>query len=73
MDKKERLLEMYEDAARDTHQALAAAEGDDYDGPRRELFAEKYGRRQAYGRVLSELYGVTGAELQKILDRVQGR
>lgn len=65
---KEKIVEMYKEAALDAYKALRESVESEYEGPQRELFAEKYGRRQAYARVLRELYGVRPEELQDILD-----
>lgn len=70
---KERILEIYREAAKDAYKALEQsvdAEDTEESGMRRELFAEKYGRRQAYGRVLKEVFGVPKEELQRILDDI---
>lgn len=68
MDPKERVLEMYKKAAKDAFDALTESQDSEYGSPQRELFAEKYGRRQAYARVLREIYGVRPEEFQHILD-----
>lgn len=71
MDDKAKVIEMFREAARDAYAAIVESQESGYGSPQRELFAEKYGRRQAYGRVLRELYGVQPEELQKILDELQ--
>ena len=71
MEHKEKVIEMYKEAARDAYKALEVSKDSEYGSPERELFAEKYGRRQAYGRVLRELFGVQPEELQEILDILQ--
>ncbi len=70
MDHKERILEMYKEAALDAYRALEESKDTEYGAPQRELFAEKYGRRQAYARVLREIYGVRPEEFQQILDNL---
>ena len=70
MDHKERIIEMYKEAARDAYRALEESKDTEYGAPQRELFAEKYGRRQAYARVLREIYGVRPEEFQQILDNL---
>lgn len=70
MDYKERIVEMYKEAARDAYRALEVSKDSEYGSPQRELFAEKYGRRQAYARVLRELYDVRPEEFQQILDNL---
>ncbi len=72
MDNKERIVEMYKEAAADAYNALLESKDTEYGSPQRELFAEKYGRRQAYARVLRELYDVRPEELQRILDDLIG-
>ena len=73
MTDKEKVLEMYKEAAIGTLKTLKATEASEYDSNQRELFAEQYGRRQAFGRVLEEVYGVNGEELQRILDDLNGK
>ena len=70
MDHKERIIEMYKAAALDAYRALEESKDTEYGSPQRELFAEKYGRRQAYARVLREIYDVRSEELQHILDNL---
>ena len=70
MNDKERVLEIYKEAALDAYNALQVSKDSEYGAPERELFAEKYGRRQAYARILKEIYGVTSKELQQILDNL---
>ncbi len=70
MNDKERVLEMYKEAAREAFKALEVSKDSEYGAPERELFAEKYGRRQAYARVLREIYGVRSEEFQQILDNL---
>lgn len=72
MDNKEKVVEMYKKAAEDAYNALLVSKDTEYGSPQRELFAEKYGRRQAYARVLRELYDVRPEELQRILDDLSG-
>lgn len=72
MENKEKVIEMYKKAAKDAYNALMVSKDTEYGSPQRELFAEKYGRRQAYARVLRELYGVRPEELQRILDDLSG-
>lgn len=72
MDNKEKVVEMYKKAAEDAIKALLVSKDTEYGSPQRELFAEKYGRRQAYARVLREVYGVRPEELQRILDDLSG-
>lgn len=72
MDHKEKVIEMYKKAAEDAIKALLVSKDTEYGSPQRELFAEKYGRRQAYARVLREVYGVSAEELQRILDDLSG-
>ena len=66
---KNKLIEYYREAADQTMSALKGAEtaSDSYD---RELFAEVFGRRQAYARVLKELFNVPDSDLQSILDEI---
>ena len=66
---KNKLIGYYREAAEQTMDALKGAEAatDIYD---RELFAEVFGRRQAYARVLKELFHVPDDELQSILDEI---
>ena len=64
---KEKILGIYREAAKEAFEALATVEETEYN---RELFAEKYGRRQAYGRVLKDVFGVPQEELQRILDTI---
>lgn len=68
MDHKDKVVEMYKKAAEDAIKVLLVSKDTEYGSHHRELFAEKYGRRQAYARVLRELYGVRPEELQRILD-----
>lgn len=70
MNDKERVLEMYKEAAKDAYNALLESKDKEYGAPERELFAEKYGRRQAYARVLREIHGVRPEELRQILDKM---
>ena len=70
MNDKERVLEIYKEAALDAYNALLVSKDSEYGASERELFAEKYGRRQAYARILKEIYGVTSEELQQILDKL---
>lgn len=72
MDHKEKVIEMYKEAAEDAIKALLVSKDTEYGSHHRELFAEKYGRRQAYARVLRELYDVRPEELQRILDELSG-
>lgn len=67
---KERVLAIYKEAAVDCYKALEKSAGTEYDSALRELFAEKYGRRQAYARILKEIFGVPRTEIQKILDEI---
>lgn len=70
MNHKEKLIEMYKEAALDAYRALEESKDTEYGAPQRELFAEKYGRRQAYARVLRELHDVRPEEFQQILDNL---
>lgn len=70
MDNKEKIIEMYKEAALEAYKALEVSKDSEYGSPQRELFAEKYGRRQAYARVLREIYGIQPEELQHILDNL---
>lgn len=70
MEHKDRIIEMYKEAALDAYKAIEKSKDTEYGSPQRELFAEKYGRRQAYSRILRELYGVKSEELQQILDNL---
>ena len=72
MDHKEKVIEMYKEAAEDAYKALLVSKDAEYGSLHRELFAEKYGRRQAYARVLRELFDVRPEELQRILDDLSG-
>lgn len=67
---KQRILEFYKEAAQDCYKALEQASETEYDSLHRELFAEKYGRRQAYARILTEVCGVPQTDLQRILDDI---
>lgn len=67
---KERAIAMYKEAAIDCYKALEKSTEDEYDSALRELFAEKYGRRQAYARILKEIFGVPREDLQRILDDI---
>ena len=67
---KARILEMYKEAAVDCYKAMEKSAGAEYNSALRELFAEKYGRRQAYARILKEIFGVHRTEIQKILDEI---
>lgn len=71
MENKDKIIAMYREAATEAYKSIARSKDSEYGSPQRELFAEKYGRRQAYGRVLREVYGVQPSELQKILDDLQ--
>lgn len=67
---KERIIEMYKEAAVDVYKAMPRGE---YGAEQREIFAEMYGRRQAYARVLEEVFGVPSYELQAILDELHNK
>lgn len=67
---KEKIIEMYKAAAVDVFKAMPRGE---YGAEQREIFAEMYGRRQAYARVLEEVFGVPSHELQAILDELHNK
>ncbi len=64
---KQRIIELYKEAAIDVYKAIPRGE---YGSEQREIFAEMYGRRQAYSRVLEEVFCVPPSELQMILDEL---
>ena len=70
MDAKDRVLEMYTDAALRLGKALEDLKGTEPGSVERDRFEMIHGERQAYGRVLEEIFGVDGMELQGILDRI---
>lgn len=70
MDEKSKVLELYKEAAAEVFEVFRKADTLEYDSAYRELFAELFGRRQAYARVLKEVYGVSSEVLQAILDEV---
>lgn len=67
---KERILQMYKEVARELDHAINAASGTEQGSQERDHAERLFGERQAYSRILKELYGVTGAELQAILDDI---
>ena len=63
-------MDMYKDAARRLDVACSAAEGKEQGSEERDLFERVYGERQAYSRILKELYGIKSSELQAVLDNI---
>lgn len=70
MDNKDRVLEMYKDAAQRLNRALDDIKGTEPGSIERDRFEQIHGQRQAYGRVLEEVYGTEPEELQRILDKI---
>lgn len=70
MEQKEIILGMYKDAARGLEQTSRDFLGAELDSEQRDHAERLYGERQAYGRILKELYGVKAAELQAVLDEI---
>lgn len=73
MEEKNRVLAMYTEETLNVfkeHAEMEKATDPYVQAARRELFAEAYGRRQALGRVLKEVYGVGGDALQKTIDNL---
>lgn len=70
---KNRIMEMYRDAVLRLAEAGEAAEETETGSQERDHFERVYGERHAYGRILKELYGVKGSELQRILDEIHRR
>ena len=67
---KDKIMDMYKDAARRLDVACSAAEGKEQGSEERDLFERVYGERQAYSRILKELYGIEPSELQAVLDHI---
>lgn len=70
MEAKERILEMYTVAAQQLAEATRNLQGTEPGSEERDHAERLFGERQAYSRILKELYGVDGRELQKILDTI---
>ncbi len=70
MEQKEIILGMYKDAARELEQTSRDFFWAEPDSEQRDHAERLYGERQAYGRILKELYGVKSSELQAILDEI---
>ncbi|MGN0999708.1 MAG: hypothetical protein ACI4PO_09170 [Faecousia sp.] len=70
MEAKERILEMYTMAAKKLVEASHRIHGTEIGSEERDHAERLFGERQAYGRILKELYGVQGTELQSILDDI---
>lgn len=68
MQTKEKVMEMYKDATERLDKALDQLQGTEEGSEARYLFVRIHGERQAYSRILKELHGVPGTELQDFLD-----
>lgn len=73
MEAKEQVLEMYKDATRRLDKAMNDIEWSERGTEERDIFERIYGERQAYGRILKEIFGVNPADLQRILDEYHTR
>lgn len=70
MDKKEQILAMYIETARQLDHAIKAAEGTEQGSQERDHTERLFGERRAYGRILQELYGIPQTSLQRVLDGI---
>lgn len=70
MEQKEIILGMYKEAARELEQTSRDFFGVELDSEQRTHAERLYGERQAYGRILKELYSVKASDLQSILDEI---
>ena len=70
MENKKRIMEMYITAAEHLKEAVKKIDGTEPGSEERDHAERLYGERQAYGRILKEIYGIPGVELQKILDSI---
>ena len=68
MEMEKKITEMFKKSANDLDRlaAWAAKLGSE----ERDAFERVYGERQAYSRILVEMFGMTQSELQKILNDV---
>ncbi len=73
MEVREQVLAMYKDATQRLDEAMNDIEWSERGTEARDIFEMIYGERQAYGRILKEIFGVDPADLQRILDEYHVR